>query len=84
MLSKGNNDNFIIFFAKIIKFFLPIQLFSVTITWLNMLSLGIIVSKFQIIATLAKMLSIALIIGGGFYRLIFESIIFIFFIKKKD
>lgn len=48
-------------------------MFSVGIVWLNFYSLNEFAAKFQIIATVAKLGSMALIIVAGFYLLIFKG-----------
>ncbi|MFH4977556.1 hypothetical protein AB6A40_004265 [Gnathostoma spinigerum] len=45
----------------------------VFLVWLNFHSLGGFVAKFQIVATVAKLLSLALVILGGLYYLIFKG-----------
>lgn len=49
------------------------NLFSVFVMWVNFHSLGRFVSLFQVVASSAKLLAMALIIVAGFYLLIFQG-----------
>lgn len=48
-------------------------MFSVVLTILNLYAIDKYASKFQIVVTIAKMLSLAIIIVTGFYYLIFKG-----------